>query len=184
MKSLLCILSILLPTVLAADNGFRHSPEQLQLIIDQSPLTPIEGIWTFTPDNSSIAIIRQPGSPLETGPTSFNIYLFSSVSSTVESGTLIGTLRATADPLSFKASLMTDPMSANSKEKKVIMALTDNAHLSFKKIETGLRISLWRLIPYLFRISVISKNSDDIPLDGCVKTYPLTPGETEPPRYL
>lgn len=183
--SLLFILSLLIPALSHSANPRPIvSPERLDSIMTATTLTPIEGVWQFLPDNARIAIIRQPGIQTPSGPTIFNIYLYSTVSARLKPGTLIGTLYATPETDTFKADIAVNPLSKSaSRQKQFLLKLKDPTHLTYTKINSGLSISLWRLIPYLFRVTV-TNNKSRLDLDGCIKIKPLTPGITEPVRYL
>ncbi|MDE7153591.1 MAG: hypothetical protein K2O00_03990 [Muribaculaceae bacterium] len=177
----LLTLLLLLPSL--ALGSVTLSPQRIDSLIAQTPAcVPVEGVWRFMPDNAAIAILRQPGQSAATGPLSFDIYLYSTVTARLKPGTLIGTLQATPEHDTYKASMLIDPASGSARHKEFTLRLKDPSHLTFTPRKKGLSISLWRLIPYLFRVSIIDNRGDE--LNGCVKLKPLTPGVSEPVRYL
>lgn len=177
------LLTLLSLAVHAGEKPLTVSVNRLDSIIAATPVTPVEGVWQFLPDNAAIAIIRRPGSLSVAGPTQFDIYLYSTVTSRMLSGTLLGTLSATPQADTYLAEMFADPNGKSGKRKSFIIKLTDPSHLSFSKLKNGLSIDLWRLVPYLFRVSVKRDTSSDN-LHGCVKLKPLVPGVSEPVRYL
>lgn len=159
------------------------TPAHLDSIMAATPLTQIEGVWKLLPDNASIAIIRQPGQNGAAGPLDFNIYLYSTVTARIAPGTLIGTLSATPVEQEYKASMVLNPLTPSSrKEQDFIFKLNGPAHISFIKENSGISVNLWRIVPYLFRISVTQNKPRGS--EGCIKIHPLVPGVSEPVRHL
>lgn len=181
MRLRLSALLLLLPAL--AWGGVTLPPERIDSIMAQNvAAVPVEGVWQFMPDNAAIAIIRRPGQSSATGPLSFDIYLYSTVTARLKPGTLVGSLDATPERELYKVRMLVDPASGSTRQKEFLVRLKDPSHLTFTPRKKGLSVSLWRLIPYLFRVSVINNRPDD--LNGCVKLKPLTPGVSEPVRYL
>ena len=60
------------------------------------------------------------------------------------------------------------------KRQRYIFTLDRDGYLSFKSYKQGKKISLGRLLPYLFRVSVSDIDTRPSTVDGAVKIYPST----------
>ncbi len=161
------------------------SAEEMKRRIDNLGPVPIEGLWQFTGDGAVIAVERsQADIEPDALPYSYNIIMVEPVDDKVVAGALIGRLKATALASSFDCTLFTDPDNPRSRTRRFTVKMTDEGHLSFVKVKSGTTVSLWRLIPYLFRVTVVKRAGRDPNLDGAIRIYPLSPSTFNGPRYL
>lgn len=130
-------------------------------------LLPIEGVWMWnsgatvaiesaTNGRITLILVDSPDptmdTPLKIGEGEFG----------GAAGTYIVRLLTSGD-LKGKR---TDMRSTN-----FIVKLTDKGRLSLTPYSTGLKVHLWRLVPYLFRFSV-SKDKAPAGLDGAIRIWP------------
>lgn len=158
--------------------------EQAQQRLASMPLHDIEGIWQLTADGATVAIWRDDAAAQ--GVAQYTVTVLESPVLTVMPGTVMGTITPTAQPHTFDASLLTDfdpgTLKLN-RPRPFTLKLEDRAHLSFRRVNTGIRLSPIILFPYFMRrgMKIGSDRPDD--LDGAIKLYPPTPVAGQP-RYL
>lgn len=147
--------------------------------------TGIEGVWQFTGEGATVCIERTSGPDDPHGvPMSYNMVIVNSVDEKVKPGTIVGSISPTAMPKSYDCFIRDNPSDPASRSHRFTIRLNDSSHFSFLKVKTGARVSLWRWVPYLFRITVIERRERDPQLDGCIKLFPLEPESFNSPRYL
>lgn len=56
---------------------------------------------------------------------------------------------------------------------QVKLRLSADGHLGIEPYDTGLRVNMWRIVPWLFRFSV-SRNKEPEGLEGAVRIHPRT----------
>lgn len=129
---------------------------------------PIEGRWTINGGGAVIEISRAPGADER-----FSVTMVDSPDFKVASGTVLGYINASPTPGRYDCQLSSDPSPRHHKSRngKVTFAIefTDNTTdaITFEYYQRGRRISLWRWLPYLFRVTVRdSKQGSDNGLDG------------------
>lgn len=137
-------------------------------IIDSRGANPICGMWRIGGDGALIAILPEKASTAR-----FEIYLLDSPDLSVIPGKKIGSAVTTGQPGVYDAELASSqPMLK--KRQRYIFTLDRDGYLSFKSYKQGKKISLGRLLPYLFRVSVSDIDTRPSTVDGAVKIYPST----------
>lgn len=160
------------------DIAAEFSLESIKTRFDTTPTDAIEGIWQLTDSGGRIAVIRQDD-------TTFRILVVDSPDRTIFPGTIMGTAHCLAKRGHYDAEIMTSSGSGRLKSpKRFTLRLNDDGHLSFIKINKGLRVNLWRVLPYMFRYSVREINDRQHDLDGAIKIYPRPMSIPSVPRYL
>lgn len=84
-------------------------------------------------------------------------------------GTHVGSLRRTPTPGRYIASLLSNPSRIKSKKRNLVVTLRPEGSLSFEPYRSGKRISLWRWIPYLFRVTVVQEGHQPADIEGAVR---------------
>lgn len=152
--------------------------QEVQDRLNARPQQPIEGIWELT-GGGTIAIIHKDGDQ------GFVIEAIDSPDRSVMPGTEIGRISPTAVPTKYEATLYTKIYNGRtSSPKKIIMQLNDATHLSFVTIKKGVRVNLFRLIPYMFRGIVTPIDSKPENVNGAVRVGRPLKGKPITPRYL
>lgn len=162
----------------------RDSVEQRLLSL---PLHDIEGIWQFTENGSLIVIERfKPTESPDDGVVRYRMVVLQSPRLSVRRGTVMGYLWPTAKRNCFDARIYTDfdGGSVLTKAKRFTLSLDDESRLAFTRHKSGVRINLWRFVPYMFRYSVSSRDDRPRNIDGCVKIFPVSSRSQIQPRYL
>ncbi len=156
--------------------------------LSQAPLHDIEGIWQFIDNGTKIAI-EQFNPDVIAGEQSYlyRIVIINSDRLSIEPGTIMGYASATTKEKCFDARIFSDGKlnGVLSIPKTLTLNLTDDAsRLSFNEYKTEVKINLWRLIPYIYRVGLSIKNTRPKGLDGCIKIYPKSTSAPISPRYL
>lgn len=130
----------------------------------------IAGIWQATAGGAVFGIEPLPGQRHH-----YRMVLHQSPDFTLEPGTVIGTITPTPDPLVFDATLMKQPVAGVGSRSQTctITFGRDLRRCTFAAYRRKKQLNLYRLFPYLFRISFTPGNRPDI--DGAVRidTPPL-----------
>lgn len=126
---------------------------------------PLEGRWTINGGGAVIEITRAPGADER-----FCVTMVDSPDLKVAPGTVLG--YATPAPAAgrYDCRLAADPSPRHSGRRKVSFSIefvdgTADA-ITFSYYQKGRRISLWRWLPYLFRVTVSDPRGDINGLDG------------------
>lgn len=188
MRTLLASLTLLLVTSLAAayerlpmgDYTLEAAIERLSAM----PLHAVEGIWQFTDNGAMVVVERIPGASNEA--SGYRMVIISSPSRSVLPGTVMGTLRTTAKRGEYSATLFTDSDGGSRllKPKKFTLAMNDDAHLAFRAHGLKIRVRLWRLLPYVSRLGIYTRDDSPRAAEGCVRIYPSPVDRPLEPRYL
>lgn len=152
----------------------------------QLPLHHIEGLWQFTANGATIAIERYiDNNTPHDGASRYRIVIVSSPRLSIRPGTVMGIMIPTAKPNVYDAHIYTDFDGGTTLTgaKRFVLTLSEDSRLAFNQDKSGIKINLWRILPYMFRYSVTYKNERPRNLDGCVRIYP-TPSTPLQPRYL
>ena len=151
--------------------------DSVKAVVDTSPRH-VEGIYEMSGGGAVFAVLPSPG---HTGR--WDLLLIDSPDLAAEPGTVFGHAVAGASPEVFDARLRRDLRpDRRSGSHDFAMRLTQDGRLSFEPYRNSRRISLWRWIPYLFRITVVEQSNRPKGLDGAVRVYP--PGAGATPRSL
>ena len=151
----------------------------------QSPLHNIEGVWQFLDSGTKIAI-EQANDDVANSPLHqylYRIVIIKADQLSISSGTVMGYLRATAKQGYYDAQIYTHHgLEGFLSIPKTFTLILDDNTLVFNEYKTEIKINLWRLIPYIYRVGVSVKDTRPKGLDGCVRIYPQSKPLT--PRYL
>lgn len=166
---------------IAAGYGLIDSVETR---MSRLPLDPLEGIWEMTADGAVIAIERE-NAAARTITSTYRLTTISMPDRSVAPGTLMGRAIPTSDPRKFDAVIYTESADERLKSPaNFIISLTDDERLSLSHYRRGLYVNLWRMVPYMFRYSVGSRDERPRGLDGMVRLYPRKSKKATAPRYL
>lgn len=124
----------------------------------------VEGSWRMTSGSAEFKIV-----PSGSTPGSYDIVLLYSHDMSAPTGAIIGEMRTTATPGRYVASFASNPARPGSKRRNLVATLNYNGSLSFEPFRKGKRVSLWRWIPYLFRVTVIQESKQPADIEGAVR---------------
>lgn len=165
--------------------GGYENRDSVELRLSQSPLHDIEGIWQFTEDGAYVVIEQAQADKMPArGIVMYQMVVLESPRLSVRPGTVMGYATLTAKADCYDAYVYTDfdGGAILSKAERFTLTLKDS-RLQFKRHKSGVKINLWRFVPYMFRYSVKTYDERPKDLDGCIKIYPL-PATPVYPRYL
>lgn len=189
--------SLLLTLLIAATAIAGSLPEQSSVIegyerdsvisrMRSLTLHPIEGLWQFAENGATIAIERNSNGLPDDGVTRYHMVIVNSPRLTIEPGTLMGYVTPTAKKGVYEATIYTnfDGGTTLTIPKKFILTFNDDSHLAFSRDNSGIRINIWRFMPYMFRYSITYKNERPRNIDGCIRVFPESANSFTQPRYL
>ena len=127
------------------------------------------GIWETTAGGSTLRLSRVPGVR-----DAYSVAVIEASDYRLEPGTEVGVMTATATPRCYDAEFYTDPSSAsgNFKSKKYHFIVEFDPSLrscTFRAYRRGKRVSLRRMLPYLFRLAVVDGANRPDGLEGAVR---------------
>lgn len=127
----------------------------------------VEGIWQMSGDGAVFDISALPG---YTGR--YTLTIIDSPDYSVEPGTFFGTLTATPSAGRYDAALVLDPAgkSRSSNTRNFVFEFDESlSACTMQPYSRGKRISLRRMVPYLFRIVIEDRGKRPDGLDGAVR---------------
>lgn len=152
-----------------------------------SPLHIVEGLWRFPADGGLMAVERCDLGGERERASQYRLVVVDAANRILSPGTVMGYLWATAKRGVYEARLYTSVNREGTQlcnPKYFTLTLDDQeSRLSFRKHKTGVRLNLWRLLPFMFRFSVVRQDNRPDDLDGCVREYPM-PALPAEPIYL
>lgn len=152
--------------------------------MSRQPLDPLEGIWELTADGAVVAIEREP-SLMRKSTATYRITALSMPDRSVAPGTLMGRAASTANARKFDAAIYTKIIDGRLQSPaNFIISLSDDDRLSLTHYRHGIRLNLWRMVPYMFRYSVHSIDERPKGTDGMVRLYPHSEKSSQTPRHL
>ncbi len=161
---------------------------QVRRHLSELPLHVIEGIWQFPSDGAVVAIERYtPEGILADGAVRYRMIVLRSPVRSIHPGTVMGYVAATSKQGIYAAHVYTstDGGSRLIRPKDFTFTMTDDGHLSFRVHSASFYTNVWRMIPYLSRISFRVRSADKPKdLDGCIRIYPEPLSGPIEPRYL
>lgn len=129
---------------------------------------PLCGIWQMGGDGATFAVIPEQGSS-----SRFDIVLVDSPDMSVMPGRLIGCAVTTGKTGTYDCEFFKDKGKGLLKRnKKFIIILGEDGRLTFNSYKQGKQISLWRWIPYLYRMTITDRDTRPSSADGAVRIYP------------
>ncbi len=164
-----------------------YSMKEVRQRFSEGDIHDIEGIWRFVDDGSVMAIERfVPDEIPDNGNTCYRIVVVKSPVRALAPGTLMGYISPTAKKGVYDAAVFSafDGLRGLHKKKRFYLNLSEEGLLSFTSYRQGIRLNLWRLIPYMFRYSVRYSSERPKGLDGCVRIWPASVSVPFEPRYL
>lgn len=128
-----------------------------------SAADPLCGRWRMTSGGAEIEIAPHP-----TDADTYSVTLYHSEDYTIPAATPIGQIRRTATPGRYVATLCDNPTAPFPKKRSLVVSVRTDGTLGFEPYSKGRRISLWRWIPYLFRVTVIERGHQPSDTEGAV----------------
>ncbi len=166
-----------------------QSRENAEKYLATLPLSPIEGIWEYPADETSLIILK---SRHDKGH--YDIYLLESVDCSLHPGMNVGQIEESADKTQFSIKLktklnkglLTSPLPCSGK----LSGNSDILYIKSPKIKVSFTPSLFlptlmKVLRLGFRVRTESP-ADKVP-DGIIKTFPTFDGNSpasSSPRYL
>lgn len=144
--------------------------DSLRQVIDHGRGMPVEGIWRMTGQGALIAITAHAGRD-----GLFDIHLLDSPDLTAEPYTLIGSATAGIKAGHYDLTLVDHPGRLRPGHHNFIASFSDDGGTDYLRLEAyrrGHRVSLWRWIPYFFRVTVVQRSDRPDDHDGLVRVYP------------
>lgn len=158
---------------------FGLSARSLQSVydaIDNGGGSPIEGIWRLTASGAVIAVTARPDNP-----HSYDVIMLQGPDPEVKPYTLIGQAVEGAEIGHYDMHLHSRPGDIRSRRQRFIVSPVEGRSASRMRLsayKTGLSVSLWRLIPYLYRVTVEKQENRPSDHDGMERLYPPVPAES------
>lgn len=124
-----------------------------------------EGDWRMTGSGVEFAVTQSA-----TEADVLDLTLLHAEDMSLLPGTHIGTMRRTPESGRYVARIAVNPSGAKGRRmRNVLVKFTDEGSLIFEPYRSGKRISLWRWIPYLFRVTVIEDGREPAGINGAVR---------------
>lgn len=172
------ILLFCLPCLHSSTATARDSRvDSLLTVIDRARGQAIEGVWRMTASAESVlAITARAGSA-----GTYDVWLLDSPDYRIEPCQLIGSAREGAERGSYDLTLTERPGAVRARKRSFIATVDgdDHGRLRLHAYNRGKRISLWRWLPYLFRVTIINQSDRPSDHDGMVRIYPAAGGRLE-----
>lgn len=129
----------------------------------------ISGVWRTT-KAGAIFELR----PMAGHSDSYDVVLVDGADYRICSGTVVGTMHATAKDGVYDASFVSDPastgkMSLKGKQRCMVTFDDNNLRCTFSPYGRGKRLALYRLVPYLFRVAVVDDSRRQPDIHGAVR---------------
>lgn len=122
------------------------------------------GTWRILSSGAEFSVTHSP--------TQADVYLLAmehSPDMSVLPGTPIGEMRRTATPGRFVATMCATPGKLFAKKRNLVISLNANGSMRFEPYSKGKRITLWRWIPYFFRVTVRDPLKPPSDIEGAVR---------------
>lgn len=162
------VAAILAAVCAVAATAGRSTLARVCAMVDDGGGDPIEGVWRIAGDGAVFAVL-----PGEGGDT-FRLVIVDSPDMSVLPMTEFGTARRTAVAGRYDACMSASLTSgaAVRRDRNLIISLSDDGRLIFEPYKKGLKLNLWRVLPYMFRFSVAAQDTRPSDIDGAVRLYP------------
>lgn len=147
----------------------RSALTRVCALVDEGSGDPIEGVWRIAGDGAVFAVLPGDG-----GDDTFRLVIVDSPDMSVLPMTEFGTARRTAVAGRYDACMSASLTSgaAVRRDRNLIISLSDDGRLIFEPYKKGLKLNLWRVLPYMFRFSVAAQDTRPSDIDGAVRLYP------------
>lgn len=165
-RCMICL--CLLLTVLSVDSEAAAPFDRgsVKAEIDRYGSDPLCGIWQMGGDGAVFAVIPEKGSS-----SRFRIVLIDSPDMSVMPGHEIGCVVTTGKTGYYDCEFFKDK-GLLKRNKKFIIVLGEDGRLTFNSYKQGKQVSLWRWIPYLYRMTITDRDTRPSWADGAVRIYP------------
>ena len=162
------VAAILAAVCAVAATAGRSTLARVCAMVDDGGGDPLEGVWRIAGDGAVFAVL-----PGEGGDT-FRLVIVDSPDMSVLPMTEFGTARRTAVAGRYDACMSASLTSgaAVRRDRNLIISLSDDGRLIFEPYKKGLKLNLWRVLPYMFRFSVAAQDTRPSDIDGAVRLYP------------
>ncbi len=155
-------------TLLCSASDSLTDRESAKQIIDSRGSDPLAGIWRIGGGGATVAFL-----PVRAGESEFDIVILDSPDMSVIPGQKIGHAASTGKIGIYDAT-MAQKSAIGRKKVQCIITLGKDGRLAFQYYKQGYDVKLWRLLPYLFRVSVNKHDTRPATVDGAVRLYPPT----------
>ena len=147
----------------------RSALTRVCALVDEGSGDPIEGVWRIAGDGAVFAVLPGDG-----GDDTFRLVIVDSPDMSVLPMTEFGAARRTAVAGRYDACMSASLTSGAPvrRDRNLIISLSDDGRLIFEPYTTGLKLNLWRVLPYMFRFSVAAQDTRPSDIDGAVRLYP------------
>lgn len=166
------------------------TPDIVTSRMASAPLHTVEGLWRFASEGSLMAIERTDNRPLDPddpGADTYRIVIVRAADISLRPGTIIGYLTPTARRGVYDARIYTsrsdDGTRLHTPKKFTLTLVDDDTRLAIKTYGNSLRFNWWRLLPYMYRRLITTREKSPGDIHGCLRVYP-TPTKPIEPRYL
>ncbi len=162
------VAAILAAVCAVAATAGRSTLARVCAMVDDGGGDPLEGVWRIAGDGAVFAVL-----PGEGGDT-FRLVIVDSPDMSVLPMTEFGTARRTAVAGRYDARLSASLTSVAPvrHDRSLVISLSDDGRLIFEPYKKGLKLNLWRVLPYMFRFSVAAQDTRPSDIDGAVRLYP------------
>lgn len=153
-------------------------------IVERTAGPTVTGIWQATADGARVAVISgSAAGGVPQGAVARGSLLFVILRSPrpgILPGTVMGWATPTAKDGKWDARIFTATDGRTlSKPMRFTLTAGDNSHLQLVPVKKGLKISLWRWLPYMIRPGFTEVDDREKGLDGFLRVWP--PSLTSPP---
>lgn len=124
------------------------------------------GIWQLGGDGATVAILPEKGSSAK-----FRIVLVDSPDMSLMPGSVLGAVVTTGKAGTYDAEFFSSK-GLLKRPKKFIITIGEDGRLTFNSYKQGKQVSLWRWLPYLYRVTISDRDTRPSSADGAVRVYP------------
>lgn len=134
------------------------------IVLAAQPSDPVVGRWRFTSGGAEIEIATD-----SLNASGYILRYLDGPDMSIAPGRIIGRLHATPVPGRYIGRMVLDPARKRSKHRDVVVELSERGSLTFESYRAGMRVSFWRWIPYLFRVTVVEPGQHPADTEGAVR---------------
>lgn len=147
----------------------RSTLERVCAMVDDGSGDPLEGVWRIAGGGAVFAAL-----PVEGVDDVFRLVIVDSPDMSVLPMTEFGTAACTAVAGRYDARVAASLKSGSPvrRSHNLVITIGDDGRLIFQPYKKGLRLNLWRVLPYMFRFSLVEQNTRPGDIDGAVRIYP------------
>lgn len=161
--------AVIMLLVNCAASAQLYVTDSIRALFDGRELDPAEGVWQWPDDGAVMLITRRAND-------SFTITLLDSPRCDIAPGTVAGTmLRAPGEGYYDATLAKSTPGKRSLRGSTCEVRLMPGGRISFTPYRSRDTYSLYRLVPYFFRVGFRSENRPS-ELDGAIRLYP-TPAD-------